>query len=74
MTTIRIRNTKTAKKPGMITLTVVIRPSEGIPTFYIDVSITDRGQADLNLEEARGVLQQFSRDFQEALQQPLEFE
>jgi hypothetical protein len=73
MTTIRIRGAKTPKQEGMITMTVIIR-SPNIPTFYIDVSIFDKGNPESNLKEVRGVLQTFSREFEEALQHPLQFE
>jgi hypothetical protein len=72
-TSIRIRGAATPKQDGMITMVVIIR-SPNIPTFYIEVSIFDKGSPEQNLEEARGVLQTFSHEFSEALQYPLQFE
>jgi hypothetical protein len=39
-----------------------------------EISILEKGSAELNREEVRGVLQRFFRQMQEALQQPLWFE
>lgn len=58
---------------GTVTVTVVVRSNE-LGRFEIDVHVPDHGDPSLNLNEARGALQSFSRSLTEALQQPLQFE
>jgi hypothetical protein len=55
---------------GTVTVTVVVRSPE-VDRFEIDVRIPDRGNTDLHLEDARGVLQRVSQGLSEALRQPL---
>jgi hypothetical protein len=58
---------------GTVTATVIIRSDE-LGRFEIGVQVPDQRNEDLNVQEARAVLQRFSQEFSEALTQPLAFD
>jgi hypothetical protein len=71
-TAVRIR-TASQQEPGKVWFNVTIE-SGRIRGLSFDISIFDKGSPELNREEVRGLLQEFSRELQEALQQPLWYE
>jgi hypothetical protein len=79
MATVRVRGIKSdpgfgASSPkGTVTVTVIVQ-SEELGRFDIGVHVEDRGDENLNVQEARAALQRFSQKLSEALMRPLEFE
>jgi hypothetical protein len=74
MMTIRVRRESLAARPdGKFDLTIVVH-SDVVGRWMFQMRILDQGSQELNLEEARGLLQRFSRELADALLRPLAFE
>jgi hypothetical protein len=71
-TVVRIR-TLSQQEPGKVKMSVTIQSGKAEGLSF-QISIFDKGSPELNREEVRGLLQEFSRELQEALQQPLWYE
>ena len=57
---------------GTISLKIIVR-SEELGRLTFNMNIQDQGSPDLNLTEARAMLQGFCHKLSEALRQPLAF-
>jgi hypothetical protein len=67
-TSVRIRQMSPPTESGMVMVKVTIQ-SDKIRELPLAMSILAKGSPELNGEEVRGILQEFSHQLQQALQQ-----
>jgi hypothetical protein len=76
MVTVRVRQVKSdpgfrgSTPQGTVTVSFVVQSDE-LDRLEIGVQVLDQANEKLNVQEAHAVLQRFSKEFSEALMQPL---